>query len=262
MEYCNNLGIRRELTAPYTPQENGPVESVLWTAFKAGHAARLGISKIYPYIHLNEVAGSTDAAATSLWMELLHWASESFSWSTTAANDGWLSPHAMFYGNRPPLPLLPFFQPAYHRVHRQRKSDPRARLCYFLDIGYNHGHDCHKLLDAETGKVVFSSDVSLHHPEAPLIPPATAIGNPHTARPGNIYVPMPTPVPSIAAPAPAQVLPAFAPTPVLPTTSPPPVPMSNSSASVPPRVSHELAHEGYVEMPERTHRITGIRPFL
>ena len=43
VEYCNNLGIRRELTAPYTPQQNGPVESALWRAFKAGHAARLGI---------------------------------------------------------------------------------------------------------------------------------------------------------------------------------------------------------------------------
>ena len=46
VEYCNNLGIRRELTALYTPQQNGPVESALWRACKAGHAARLGISKI------------------------------------------------------------------------------------------------------------------------------------------------------------------------------------------------------------------------
>ena len=153
MEYCNNLGIRRELTAPYTPQQNGPVESALWTSFKEGPAARLGVSKIYPDIHLNEVAGSTDAEATSLWMESLLWASECFSWSATAVNDGWLSPHEILYGNRPPMALLPCFQPAYHRVHRQRKSDPRARLCYFLNIGYNHGHDCHKLLDAETGKV-------------------------------------------------------------------------------------------------------------
>ena len=69
VEYCNNLGIRRELTAPYTPQQNGPVESALWRAYKAGHAARLGISSIYPGIRANEVAGSTDATATSLWME-------------------------------------------------------------------------------------------------------------------------------------------------------------------------------------------------
>ena len=43
VEYCNNLRIRGGLTAPYTPQQNGPVESALWRAFKAGHAARLGI---------------------------------------------------------------------------------------------------------------------------------------------------------------------------------------------------------------------------
>ena len=34
VEYCN--GIRRKLTALYTPQQNGPVENALWRAFKAG----------------------------------------------------------------------------------------------------------------------------------------------------------------------------------------------------------------------------------
>ena len=202
------------------------------------------------------VRGSTDAAATTLWMESLLWASECFNRSATAANDGWLSPHEIFYGNRPPLPLLPFFQPAYHRVPRQRKSDARARPCYFLNFGYNHGHDCHKLLDAETGKVVYSRDVTWHHPETPLIPPATAVGNSPTAPPEDIYVPMPMHVPSVAAHAPATVPPvtvppASAPIPA-PPTSPPPVPISNSPTPIPPRVSRELAHEGYVEMPGRT----------
>ena len=134
VEFCNNLGIRRELTAPYTPQQNGPVESALWRAFKAGHAARLGISKNCPDIRVNEVKGSTDAAATSSCMESLLWASECCNRSATAANDGWFSPHEIFYGDRPLLPMLPFFQPAYHRVPRQHKSDPRARLCYFFKL--------------------------------------------------------------------------------------------------------------------------------
>ena len=108
VEFCNNLGIRRELTAPYTPQQNGPVESALWRAFKAGHAARLGVSKNCSDIRVNEVKGSTDAAATSLWMGSLLWASECFNRSATAANDGWLSPHEVFYEDRPLLPLLPF----------------------------------------------------------------------------------------------------------------------------------------------------------
>ena len=212
---------------------------------------------------MNEIKDSTDAAATSLWMESLLWASEWFNRSASAVNDGWLSPHEMFYGNRPPLPLLPFFQPVYHRVPRQHKSGPRACLCYFLNFGYNHGHDCHKLLDAETENVIFSRDVTWHHPEAPLIPPATAVGNPPIAPQEDIYVPMPTPVSSVAAPDPAPVppapAPATSPTPVpapaptpAPPMSPPPISMSNSLAPIPPHVSRELAHEEYVEMSGRT----------
>ena len=98
-------------------------------------------------------------------MESLLWASECFNRSATAANGGWLSLHGIFYGSRPPLPLLPFFQPVYHRVPGQRKSNPRARLCHLLNFGYNYVQDCHKLLGAETGKVVFSCDVTWHHPE-------------------------------------------------------------------------------------------------
>ena len=46
VEYCNNLGIRRELTAPRNPQQNGPVESAISRAFKADHAARLGVPQL------------------------------------------------------------------------------------------------------------------------------------------------------------------------------------------------------------------------
>ena len=69
MKLCNNLGIRRELTATYTPQQNGPVESKLWRAFKAGHAVRLGISNIYPGIRVNEVKGSTDGRGSDEFMD-------------------------------------------------------------------------------------------------------------------------------------------------------------------------------------------------
>ena len=230
VEYCNNLGIRRELTAPYTPQQNGPVESALWRAYKAGHAARLGVSNIYPDIRLEEAAGCTDAAATGLWMESLLWATECFNRTATAANDGWLSRYEIFYGSRPPLPLLPFSQPVYHRVPLQRKSN-HARLCCFLNFGYNHGHDCHKRLDAETGKVLFSRDVTWHHPEAPSIPPATAVGNPPAAPPEGIYVPMTTITPSVAAPAP--VVAPSAPAPAT-TSTPVPAPALTPASTMPP----------------------------
>ncbi|CAM9818146.1 unnamed protein product, partial [Ascophyllum nodosum] len=72
------------------------------------------------------------------------------------------------------LPLLPCLQPVYHRVSRQRKTDPRARMCYFLNFGYDHGQDCYRLLDAEAGRVAYSRDVTWHHPEVPWITPIRA----------------------------------------------------------------------------------------
>ena len=79
VDFCNGLGIRRELASPYTPQQNGPVESAISRAFKAGHATRLGIPQLYPDIRLEEIRGCTDAAGTSLWLESLLWASECYN---------------------------------------------------------------------------------------------------------------------------------------------------------------------------------------
>ena len=167
--------------------------------------------------------------------------------SLNGSNDEWLSLHEIFYRNRPRLPLLPFLQPAYHRVPRQRKTDPRARMCYFLNFGYNHGRDCYRLLDAETGRVAYSRDVTWHHPETPWIAPIRAAP---AEPPRDIYVPMPQSVP-FAAPSPAPIAPPPAPAPAA-TLPPPPAPTSNSPAPIPPRVNRELEHEGYVEMPGRT----------
>ena len=243
VDFCNGLGIRRECTAPYTPQKNGPVESAISRAFKAGHAARLGVPQLYPDIRLEEIQGCTDAAGTSLWLESLLWASECYNRAATSVNGEWLSPHEIFYGSRPRLPLLPFLQPAYHRVPRQRKTDPWARMCYFLIFGCNHGRDCYRLLDAETGRVAYSRDVTWHHPESPWIPTPTE-------PPRDIYVPMPQSVP-VAAPSHAPVATPPAPAPAA-TLPPPPTRTSNSPAPIPQRVSRELEHEGYVEIPGRT----------
>ena len=161
-------------------------------------------------------------------------------------NDEWLSPHEIFYGSRPLLPLLPFLQPAYHRVTRQRKTDPRARMCYFLHFGYNHGRDCYRLLDAETGRVAYSRDVTWHHPEVPWI--TTPIRAAPTEPPRDIYVPMPQSVP-VAAPSPAPVATPPAPAPAA-TLSP--TRTSNSPAPISPRVSRKLEHDGYVETPGKT----------
>lgn len=109
-----------------------------------------------------------------------------------------------------PFSLLPFLQPAYHRVLHQRKPEPRARLCPLFNFGCNHWRDCYKLLDVETGKVLYSRDATWHHTEAPLNLTVNADMCPPTAlqEDTSVYVPVvtapgpgSTPAP-VAAPAP------------------------------------------------------------
>ena len=96
VDFCNGVRVRREVTTPYTPQQNGPVESAISRAFKAGHAARLGVPQLYPDIRLEVVRGCTDAAGTSFLLESLLWASECFNRAVTPVNDKWLSPFMSF----------------------------------------------------------------------------------------------------------------------------------------------------------------------
>ena len=73
------------------------------------------------------------------------------------------------------MPTLPFCKPAYHRLPRHGKLDRQTRLCYFLNFGYNHESDCIKIMDAETGRVVHSRNVTWHQPREPLISPAPTV---------------------------------------------------------------------------------------
>ena len=171
VEYCNSLRIRRELTAPYTSRQNGPVENGLSPVIKAGHAARIEGNRLFSDVHLERLKGFLDPDGSSLWMESGLWASEGFNRSATTANSGMLSPHEVFFGDRPTMPVLSFSKPAYHRIPRQSKLDRQARLCVSLNFGYNHGRDCFKIMDAETGRTVHSRGVTWHQPRKPLILP-------------------------------------------------------------------------------------------
>ena len=162
VDCCNGLGIRRELTAPHTPQQNGRVESRLKKAIKAGHAARLEVNKLFPVIHLEKRKGVRDPDGSSLWMESVLWACEGLNHSATTANNGMLSPHEVLLEDHPLMMVLPFCKPAYHRVSRRSKMDPQARPWFSLNCEYNHGSDCFKIMDAETGRVVHSRDVTWH----------------------------------------------------------------------------------------------------
>ena len=164
VKYVSGRGYFR----PVPPQNGDKIVTSPPSPIVERLAVRLGVPQLYSDIRLEEIRGCTDAAGT---LESLLWASECYNRAATSVNGEWFSPHELFYESRPRLPLLPFLQPAYHCVPRQRRTDPRARMCYFLNFGYNHGWDCYRLLDAETGRVAYSRDVTWHHPETPWITP-------------------------------------------------------------------------------------------
>ena len=247
VECCNGLQIRRELTAPYTPQQNGPVESGLSRAIKAGHAALIEVNRLFPDVHLDQLKGVQDPDGTSLWMESVLWASEGFNRSTTTANVGMLSPYEVFYGSRPPMPTLPFCKPAYHRIPRHGKLERQARLCFFLNFGYNHGSDWMKIMDVETGRIVHSRDVTWHQRREPLISPTPTVESEVPQSPSGAT----TPEYIYIQPAPAATTaPAAAPVPASDNVAP--APTRHATKPIRDRVPRELVHEGDVRMPGRT----------
>ena len=145
------------------------------------------------------------------------------------------------------MPALPFCNPGYPRVPRKGKLDRQARPCYFLNLGYNHGSDCMKILDAETGRIGHSRDVTWHQPRKPLISPAPTVGSEGPQSPTGADTPdyvhiQPTPA--------VTTEPAVAPVPASDNAAP--APPRNPTASIRDCVVRELGHEGDVRMPGRT----------
>ena len=130
-------------------------------------------------------------------------------------------PYEILFGSCPPMQALPFNKPAYHRVPRQGKLDRQARPCYFLNFGYNHGSDCMKIMDAETGQIRHSRDVTWHQPREPLISPAPTVGSEVPPSPSGTATPDYIPIQPTPA---ATTAPAAA-----------PVPASDNAAPAPPR---------------------------
>ena len=145
------------------------------------------------------------------------------------------------------MPTLPFCKPAYHRIPRHSKLDRQARLCYFLNFGYNHGSDCVKIMDAETGRIVHSRDVTWHQPREPLTSPAPTVKSEVPQSPSDAA----TPEYIYIQPAPAATTaPAAAPVPASDNAAP--APPRNLTEPIRDRVVRELGHEGDVRMPGRT----------
>ena len=65
----------------------------------------------------------------SLWAEASHWVCDAVGRTPTYTNHANKSPYEMWYGNPPPVVLLPFLKPGYCKVNRGKKSQANAQDC-------------------------------------------------------------------------------------------------------------------------------------
>ena len=125
-----------------------------------------------------------------------------------------------------------------------------------------------KIMDAETGRIVHSRDVTWHQPREPLISRTPTVGSEVPQSPSGADTPdyiltqptpaattapaaAPVPAPDNAIPAPLRnPAPAAAPVPVSDNAAP--APPRNPTALIPDRIVRELGHEGDVRRSGRT----------
>ncbi|CAB1114005.1 unnamed protein product [Ectocarpus sp. CCAP 1310/34] len=83
---------------------------------KGGHAARRHILAM-GHVDLSSIP-NVGVNGHRLWLASALWASVCFNGSATKANLGWMSPFEAFFGRKPPLTVVSFFQEGMMRVKR------------------------------------------------------------------------------------------------------------------------------------------------
>ncbi|CAO2199473.1 unnamed protein product [Urochloa humidicola] len=141
-EYCAEEGVRRHLTAPYTPQQNGVVERRNQTI--VGMARSMMKAKKMP------VAFWGEAVTTAVFI---------LNRSPTKALKG-KTPYEAWHGRKPNVSYLRTFGCIGHVKNTKPglgKLEDRSTRAVFLD--YEDGSKAYRLYDPVRGKVVVSRDV-------------------------------------------------------------------------------------------------------
>lgn len=142
MEYCTESGIRRQLTAPYSPQQNGVVERRNGTVMAS--ARSLLKAKGLPGWLWGE------AVATAVYL---------LNRSPTKGVKG-MTPYEAWFGKKPAVHNLRTFGCVVYVKNTKptlKKLDDRGQCMVF--IGYEKGSKTYRAYNPATGKVVITRDV-------------------------------------------------------------------------------------------------------
>jgi len=142
VNYCAQLGIRRQLTAPYTPQQNGIVERRNQTV--VGTARSMMKAKSLPGVFWGE------AVSTAVYL---------LNRSSCKAIGG-RTPYELWDRHTPSIQHLRTFGCIAHtkvNTPHQKKLDDRSRRMVF--VGYEPGSKAYRVYDPSTRHVHISRDV-------------------------------------------------------------------------------------------------------
>ena len=141
--FCEKEGIQRELTAAYTPQQNGVSERKNRTLINVVLAmlSHAKLSKVF-------------------WGEALLTANYLQNRSPTKAIDEYKTPYELWFGRQPNLSYLRVFGcKAYVFVPKEKrqKLDSHSNECIFL--GYSEESKAYRLMDSTNRKIIISRNV-------------------------------------------------------------------------------------------------------
>jgi transposase InsO family protein len=141
-QHCEEAGVQRHLTAPYTPQQNGVVERHNQTIL--GMARSMLKAKRVP---------------NKFWGEAVLTAAFILNRCFTRSVDA-MTPYEAWHGKKPDVRFLRVFGCVGHvkitRPHLQKLDD---RSCPMVFIGYETGSKAYRLFDPSTRRVHVSRDV-------------------------------------------------------------------------------------------------------
>ena len=140
--YCKSKGIIHQLTAPYSPQQNGVAERMNRTL----------VEMIRCMLHQSKTP-------LSFWGEALFTAVYIRNRVPSSANDG-KTPFTLWYGSIPDLSNLRIFWcDAFVHVPdvKRKKLDAKARKCKF--VGYSLEQKAYRFWDPVQRKIIISRDV-------------------------------------------------------------------------------------------------------
>ena len=140
--FCENHGIKRQLTAAYTPQQNGVCER-----------------KNHTIMNMVRSLLTTSGIPKSFWPEAVNWSTHLLNRSLTLAVKN-LTPEEAWSGRKPTVDYFRIFGCiAYAHIpdEKRRKLDNKGEKCIFL--GVSDKSKAYKLDNPSTMKIVISRDV-------------------------------------------------------------------------------------------------------